>query len=100
MSNDEEFKFDPTKLSGGERFWRDHLSWLKSCGYTLRPRYSPDWKPSWLGTNKKFYECEDGQEPLVRSTLYRCDEFGRTLIASASSEPQSWMQLACQMGRW
>jgi hypothetical protein len=57
--------FDPTKLSEGEAFWRDHQKWLEDCGYMLRDRYMLDWKPSWLGTKKKWYTCEDGQIPVV-----------------------------------
>ncbi|KAJ7143403.1 hypothetical protein C8R43DRAFT_1097594 [Mycena crocata] len=56
------------KLLEGENFWRDHQPWLETCGYKLRPRYSPDWvaswlglRPSWLGTSKFYADCEDGQ---------------------------------------
>ncbi|KAJ7162129.1 hypothetical protein C8R46DRAFT_1000083 [Mycena filopes] len=35
------------RLSKGEIYWRDHQPWLKECGYILRPRYQPDWVPSW-----------------------------------------------------
>ena len=52
-------------LSGGyltrEFFWRDHYTWLQEQGYTLRPRYHPDWTPSWTGTKKDSDYCEDGQ---------------------------------------
>ncbi|TFK53522.1 hypothetical protein OE88DRAFT_1717759, partial [Heliocybe sulcata] len=27
----------------------------------LRPRYAHDWRPSWAGTGRARYECEDGQ---------------------------------------
>ncbi len=52
-------------LSNAEFFWRDHYTFLEEKGYTLRPRYSPDWKPSWLSTKRKPIECEDGQPPFV-----------------------------------
>ena len=42
------------------RFWRDNYQWLHDRGYQLRPRYSPDWMPSWIGTKKYFRTCEDG----------------------------------------
>ncbi|OJT15428.1 hypothetical protein TRAPUB_8016 [Trametes pubescens] len=38
----------PEKLSEVECWWRDHQGWLAERGYLLRPRYRPDWKPSWL----------------------------------------------------
>ncbi|KAH0588525.1 hypothetical protein H2248_004358 [Termitomyces sp. 'cryptogamus'] len=50
-----------SELLSGEVFWRDQCRFLKEHGYTLRARYQPDWKPSWLGTSKKFYECEDSE---------------------------------------
>ncbi|KAI0363375.1 hypothetical protein BV20DRAFT_958445 [Pilatotrama ljubarskyi] len=47
-------------LDPEERFWRDHQKWLEERGYLLRPRYRPDWVPSWEGTNRDPEECEDG----------------------------------------
>ena len=41
------------------RFWRDNYQWLHDRGYQLRPRYSPNWVPSWIGTKKYFRKCED-----------------------------------------
>ncbi|KAJ6611269.1 hypothetical protein B0H10DRAFT_1918894, partial [Mycena sp. CBHHK59/15] len=43
-----------------ELFWLDHCEWLKEKGYLLRPRYQPGWVPSWIGTTKKPWDCEDG----------------------------------------
>jgi hypothetical protein len=48
------------ELTPDEAFWRDHCQWLLDSGYTLRARYQPDWKPSWLGTSKFPLHCEDG----------------------------------------
>ncbi|KZT71753.1 hypothetical protein DAEQUDRAFT_687103 [Daedalea quercina L-15889] len=60
-------------LDGGlddfEHFWRDRQPWLQERGYMLRPRYKPDWKPSWLGTKKSYTLCEDGQSALVPTIL-------------------------------
>jgi hypothetical protein len=62
----------PGHLVTTEFFWRDHYTWLKERGYTLRPRYAPDWVPSWeqqeAGRSppaKPFYRCEDGQMSAV-----------------------------------
>ncbi|KAG5349874.1 hypothetical protein E4T56_gene8386 [Termitomyces sp. T112] len=52
-------EYDPTKLSSGEIFWRDHYNFLKDRGYTLRKRYDPDWIPSWINTSKQRLDCED-----------------------------------------
>ena len=62
--------FDPTKLKHGEVFWRDHYKWLEASGYRLRPRYKPDWKPSWVDRKsgketKAWFLCEDGQRITV-----------------------------------
>ena len=52
-------------LSDLEVFWRDRYDWLLSVGYRLRPRYSPDWTPSWKKNNKSRLDCEDGVRPQV-----------------------------------
>ncbi|KAJ7475413.1 kinase-like domain-containing protein [Mycena galericulata] len=45
-----------------EPFWHDHCDWLKERGYLLRPRYRPDWVPSWIENPKKNkMVCEDWQ---------------------------------------
>ncbi len=44
-----------------EYMWRDHQQWLQEQGYMpLRPRYRPDWKPSWAGTKQDDEDFEDG----------------------------------------
>ncbi len=50
-----------------EIYWRDRYDWLQQCGYTLRPRYKPDWVPSWQGTKKSPHVCEDAGRAVVRS---------------------------------
>ena len=56
------------KLFLGEQWWAARWLWLKERGYTLRPRYHPDWKPSWKVGKKDARKYEDGQLPNVRST--------------------------------
>ncbi|KAI0629598.1 kinase-like protein [Trametes polyzona] len=46
-------------LTEQELLWQKRYRHLKGHGYLLRPRYSPDWKPSWLGTNLMPDFCED-----------------------------------------
>ena len=38
---------DAAKLLPHEVRWRDKQPFLASRGYNLRPRYHPDWVPSW-----------------------------------------------------
>ncbi|KII92697.1 hypothetical protein PLICRDRAFT_103575 [Plicaturopsis crispa FD-325 SS-3] len=51
----------PGGINGREHFWVKHYTWLEDCGYKLRPRYAPDWIPSWIGTNKLLDLFEDGK---------------------------------------
>ena len=48
-------------LWDGESWWAERQEALERAGYMLRPRYRPDWKPSWPGTNKPYDYFEDGQ---------------------------------------
>lgn len=63
----------PGALAPNETWWCQHYSWLKSQGYLLRPRYAPGWVPSWEGTERDPYTCEDGNCIRVRdvSALHR-----------------------------
>ncbi|RXW18388.1 hypothetical protein EST38_g7465 [Candolleomyces aberdarensis] len=59
---------DPAVLEEDEIVWRDRYAWLLSAGYRLRDRYNPDWKPSWIGTNKEPLTCEDAH-PIMFSSV-------------------------------
>jgi serine/threonine protein kinase len=69
----DEAKFPSSNLDELEFFWRDHQKWLEKCGYKLRPRYKPDWQPSWLAIDeqgktielKQWYQCEDSLMHIV-----------------------------------
>jgi hypothetical protein len=50
------------------RYWRNNYEWLRDRGYQLRPRYSPDWIPSWMGTTKYHWNLEDGVDLVVSSS--------------------------------
>ncbi|KZT29111.1 hypothetical protein NEOLEDRAFT_1057150 [Neolentinus lepideus HHB14362 ss-1] len=54
---------EPGSLNKPELWWRDHQKWLEQSGYMLRQRYRDAWSPSWKGTGKKWYDCEDGVTP-------------------------------------
>ncbi|KIM38846.1 hypothetical protein M413DRAFT_75436 [Hebeloma cylindrosporum] len=49
-------------LGRGEIYWRHKYQWLHDRGYQLRPRYSPDWIPSWVSTTKNHRICEDVED--------------------------------------
>lgn len=57
--------FDDDQLTSSEVWWSQHFEWLKHRGYLLRPRYAPDWVPSWKGTKKDSFMCEDSKIPIV-----------------------------------
>ncbi|KZV79520.1 hypothetical protein EXIGLDRAFT_631816 [Exidia glandulosa HHB12029] len=46
-------------LNDEEIFWRDLQPFLLKRGYKLRPRLTPGWTPSWLGTDIRPMFCED-----------------------------------------
>ncbi|KAG1863837.1 hypothetical protein F4604DRAFT_1625791 [Suillus subluteus] len=51
----------PGALSPSEVWWCQQYQWLKAQGYLLRPRYDPGWVPSWDGSQRDPFTCEDGQ---------------------------------------
>ena len=54
-------RFRPEELDPREVWWRDRYLRLNVQGYRLRPRYSPEWVPSWTTSNKDWEDCEDGR---------------------------------------
>lgn len=57
----EEREPKPGALSEHEIWWRQQYEWLKAQGYLLRPRYAPEWVPSWEGSKRHAADCEDGR---------------------------------------
>jgi hypothetical protein len=53
-----------------ERWWRDRYDEIAEQGYKLRPRYHPQWQPSWGESGKTFYTVEDGQPTIVRVVAF------------------------------
>lgn len=51
----------PEELDPREVWWRNHYQQLNIRGYRLRPRYSPEWVPSWTTLNINWEDCEDGK---------------------------------------
>ncbi|KAH9166399.1 hypothetical protein EDB89DRAFT_2232929 [Lactarius sanguifluus] len=52
-----------------ERWWGDRYNEIAERGYKLRPRYHPEWEPSWFKTGKDFYTVEDGQATILRAAM-------------------------------
>lgn len=65
----------PGGLRGLEVYWRDRYDFLHNAGYQLRPRYKPDWVPSWRASKKSRFDVEDGvplEVSCEASTVLRC----------------------------
>jgi len=56
-------------LHRSEQWWSDQYYVLRHHGYGLRPRYHPDWEPSWRGSGKDFFTVEDGQPSILRAAM-------------------------------
>ncbi|THG95880.1 hypothetical protein EW145_g7886 [Phellinidium pouzarii] len=56
-------------LKSLEIWWRDHYQLLLDHGYQLRPRFRPDWKPSWTGTKLDPDYCEDSIPHFLRPVI-------------------------------
>ncbi|CAE6528324.1 unnamed protein product [Rhizoctonia solani] len=54
----------PEKRSEAEEKWVSFQPYLLAQGYRLRPRYQPNWTPSWVNTNLKPRLCEDSLDCL------------------------------------
>ncbi|KAJ7450250.1 kinase-like domain-containing protein [Mycena galericulata] len=64
-----------------ERFWVDIQPFLLAKGYQLRPRYHPDWIPSWISKQKGAKEYEDSLEGEFTSVLdATCIHDGKKVI--------------------
>ncbi|CAE6349633.1 hypothetical protein BN14_06352 [Rhizoctonia solani AG-1 IB] len=57
------------KRSEAEERWVSFQPYLLSKGYRLRPRYQPDWVPSWKGTSVKPLHCEDSLDCMPLRVL-------------------------------
>lgn len=68
----EEHEPRPEVLSPDEIWWQRQYEWLKVSGYLLRPRYDPDWVPSWEGSKHDALDCEDSRPLHVRQRSLDC----------------------------
>jgi hypothetical protein len=70
----------PSDLRQTEVWWSKRYKWLENCGYLLRPRYGPDWIPSWQGTSKDPFTCEDWIRPRV--CVHMLDSLQKLILIS------------------
>ena len=76
------------------QWWRDHYNEIAEHGYQLRPRYHPNWEPSWLKSGKDFYTVEDGQATIVRVAVMAFLFFSAYVSDSCG---QQWTRSACEI---
>ncbi|CAE6471927.1 unnamed protein product [Rhizoctonia solani] len=57
------------KRSSVEERWVSFQPYFLSKGYRLRPRYDPNWVPSWKGTDLEPSECEDSIDSMPLRVL-------------------------------
>ncbi|KAE9405942.1 hypothetical protein BT96DRAFT_811501 [Gymnopus androsaceus JB14] len=56
---------EPGLHDPSEEWWAGHFVFLKERGYMMRPRYRPDWKPSYtLDYSDRYLDFEDGQKSV------------------------------------
>ena len=63
-------RIPPEELDPREVWWRDRYKQLNNRGYLLRPRYSPQWVPSWKTSTRNWRDCEDGKRLEVRKIFF------------------------------
>lgn len=85
----------PEELDPREVWWRDRYEQLKNHGYLLRPRYSPQWVPSWKTSRRDWMDSEDGKRLKVRIFPYRW-----YLTTCHPSMAKSLMLPGPRMGKW
>ncbi|KAJ7785303.1 kinase-like domain-containing protein [Mycena maculata] len=72
MSDEGDFLPDKPRrkwLYSNEEFWVDSQPFLLTQGYQLRPRYRPDWVPSWTVKKNFYHEYEDRLSIHMRRVL-------------------------------
>jgi hypothetical protein len=85
----------PEELDPREVWWRDRYKQLSNYGYLLRPRYSPQWVPSWKTSNTDWTDSEDGKRLEVRKfSSYRYFTICHPSLAKLL------MQLELRMKKW
>ena len=86
----------PETLDPREVWWRDRYEQLSNHGYLLRPRYSPQWTPSWKTSNRDWTDCEDGKRLRVR----KFSSYRWYFIICRPSLAKFLMRLGARMEQW
>ncbi|EMD33657.1 hypothetical protein CERSUDRAFT_159893 [Gelatoporia subvermispora B] len=89
----------PDELGGPEIYWRDRQTWLQEKGYILRPRYTSDWQPSWKGTKKDWFDCEDAF-PVTNPFLMDATRISDKKVVMLKKIPQSVHPYEVEIGRF
>ncbi|KAJ7172959.1 kinase-like domain-containing protein [Mycena crocata] len=82
---------DDDGIEPEEQFWVDNQPFLLSRGYRLRPRYDPNWIPSWKRDTRKAREyCEDDLEPFKDNVLdaVRIDDGKKVVLKRVATDSQ------------
>ncbi|KZT41051.1 hypothetical protein SISSUDRAFT_1043352 [Sistotremastrum suecicum HHB10207 ss-3] len=86
-------------LGGIEKRWASYQPWLKTIGYSLRRRYQPGWKASWLTSGIPERESEDSLVLNFRALVLDAirDSDGRRvalkLVPTRTKELPIWQYL-------
>ncbi|KZT41064.1 hypothetical protein SISSUDRAFT_982569 [Sistotremastrum suecicum HHB10207 ss-3] len=86
--------------SQSELRWVGYQPWLKSIGYALRPRFQPDWEPSWLTSGIPSVWSEDRVPMHIRGHVMdatRIEDGCRVmlkLLPTDSDELPVWQYLS------
>ncbi|KAH8103567.1 kinase-like domain-containing protein [Cristinia sonorae] len=87
-----------TSLSPHELQWRARYEGLLLRGYQLRPRYHPNWKPSWIGTDTPADTCEDFVETIYSNVLDATKLDGNRMIyMKVIPQESSEFKIACMV---
>ncbi|QRW15587.1 kinase domain protein [Rhizoctonia solani] len=68
-SNEYDILSSAERRSGAEERWVSFQPYLLSKGYRLRPRYSPEWVPSWKTSGLRPDYCEDSIDSMPLRVL-------------------------------
>ena len=89
-------RIPPEELDPREVWWRDRYERLNNHGYLLRPRYSPQWVPSWKTSNRDWRDSEDGKRLEVR----KVSSYRWYLSTCRPSMAKLLMRLEFRMEKW
>ncbi|KAJ7220640.1 hypothetical protein GGX14DRAFT_354612 [Mycena pura] len=78
-----------------ELFWRDNYDHILQHGYKLRPRYHPDWVPSWKSFGARYFAEDRKQIPTFHGAVNdarRCADDARVVLKRVDLEELAALQ--------